>query len=159
PALFALDAASRVVYAGTFTKTLFPSLRLGFLVLPPDLVDVFLHARLAAVRFPPSIDQAVLADFIDGGHLMRHIRRMRALYLERQQILLDAAAREVGGLMRLEPAAAGMHLIGLLPERISSLEAAAEARRRGVDTQALSSYCLGAAKWNGLLLGYAGYSE
>ncbi len=159
PALFAMDSASRVVYAGTFTKTLFPSLRLGFLVLPPDLVDVFLHARLAAVRFPPSIEQAVLADFIDGGHLMRHIRRMRALYLERQQILLDAAAGEVGSLMRVDPAPAGMHLIGLLPNRISDRDTAAEARRRGVDTQALSAYCLGPAPWNGLLLGYAGYSE
>ena len=159
PALFAMDSASRVVYAGTFTKTLFPSLRLGFLVLPPDLVDVFLQARLAAVRFPPSIEQAVLADFIAGGHLMRHIRRMRALYLERQQILTEAATGELGSLMRIDPAPAGMHLIGMLPGRISDRDAAAEARRRGVDTQALSAYCFGPTRWNGLLLGYAGYSE
>jgi GntR family transcriptional regulator/MocR family aminotransferase len=128
-------------------------------VLPEDLVDTFLRARLAAVRFPPTFDQAVAADFISGGHLMRHIRRMRALYLQRQQVLLDAAARELSGVLRVEPAPAGMHLIGLLPERLSDRAVAAEARKRGVDTQALSSYSLGRTPWNGLLLGYAAHPE
>ena len=79
-ALQGLDFTGRVIYLGTFSKVLFPSLRLGYLILPPDLVEPFTNARALVDRHSPLIEQAVLADFIAEGHFARHIRRMRALY-------------------------------------------------------------------------------
>src|SRR3954465_6294787 len=97
-------------FSGTLSKVLFPSLRLGYLVVPADLVAAFVAARALADRHPPSIEQAALADFITEGHFARHIRRTRALYAERQAALLAAADRELAGLIELHPAEAGMHL-------------------------------------------------
>ena len=116
-ALQGLDTAGRVIYAGTFSKVLFPALRLGYLVVPPELVDAFVAARALADRHSPSVTQAALADFIDGGHFARHVRRTRALYAERQAALVHAARRTLGGLLEVAPAEAGMHLMGWLPRR------------------------------------------
>ena len=116
-ALQGLDSDGRVIYLGTFSKVMLPSLRLGYLVLPPDLVDAFVAARAIADRHSPSVDQAALADFIEDGQLERHIRRMRMLYADRQAALIDAARRELGGLLDLTPSEAGMHLVGWLPRR------------------------------------------
>src|SRR5690606_16830392 len=85
-ALQGLDRESRVIYLGTFSKVLLPALRLGYLVVPPDLVEAFLAARALIDRHSPILEQAVLADFIAEGHFSRHIRRMRGLYAERQAI-------------------------------------------------------------------------
>jgi GntR family transcriptional regulator/MocR family aminotransferase len=85
-ALQGLDSEGRVIYLGTFSKVLFPALRLGYMVVPPDLVDAFMAARALSDRHCPVLDQAALADFIGDGHFARHIRRMRALYAERQAI-------------------------------------------------------------------------
>src|SRR5215211_5883732 len=90
-ALQGLDTDGRVIYLGTFSKVLFPALRLGYLVVPPDLVDAFVNARALLDRHSPILEQVVLADFIAEGHFLRHIRRMRALYAERQAVLLAAA--------------------------------------------------------------------
>jgi DNA-binding transcriptional MocR family regulator len=116
PALQGLDKENRTVYLGTLSKTLFPSLRLGYLVVPPDLVDAFVAAKALADRHARSVEQAVLAAFIMDGHFDRHIRRTRLLYAERQAALVDAAAKYLGGLLEVRPAEAGMHLIGYLPE-------------------------------------------
>src|SRR5919199_1055258 len=92
-----LDDDGRVVYIGTFSKFLFPSLRLGYIVAPPVLVDAFLAARAMAGRHSPSVEQAILTDFIEEGHFGRHIRRMRTLYAERQAFLIEALEKECGG--------------------------------------------------------------
>src|SRR5207245_851758 len=111
-----LDKAGRVIYIGTFSKTIFPSLRLGCIVVPKDLTSTFIAARALIDRHSPSLDQATLADFINEGHFARHIRRMRTLYEERQAILVAAARRELEGLIEVAPADAGMHLVGWLPK-------------------------------------------
>src|SRR5262249_4356701 len=100
-ALQGLDRTGRVLYLGTFSKVLFPALRLGYLVVPPDLVDAFTAARAATDRQAATLTQAVVTDFIDEGHFLRHLRRMRTLYAERQEVLLRAARREWGGLLEV----------------------------------------------------------
>ena len=131
-ALQGLDTAGRVVYVGTLSKVLFPSLRLGYLVVPPSLVDVFAGARAIADRHAPLIAQAVLSDFIEDGHFARHIRRTRMLYAERQAALLDVAPRELAGRLDVPAAGAGMHLVGWLPPGIRDRAAAQAAARHGV---------------------------
>ncbi|HEV3468952.1 MAG TPA: PLP-dependent aminotransferase family protein [Pyrinomonadaceae bacterium] len=156
-ALQGLDREQRVVYLGTFSKVLFPALRIGYMVVPVDLVDAFRSARALSDRHSPTVEQAILADFISEGHFARHIRRMRALYAERQAALVAACREELGGLLELKPADAGLHLTGLLPEGVSDLEASRAAEARGVEAQPLSAFHLGPARAGGLVLGYAAY--
>ena len=158
-ALQGLDKEGRIIYLGTFSKILFPALRLGYLVVPPDLVDAFKNARAILSRFSPSIEQAVLTDFITEGHFARHIRRMRALYRQRQQCLIEAARRELGDALELEPNEAGMHLVGRLPRGTDDRAVSREADRLGVEASALSLYYVERARMSGLILGYAGYDE
>src|SRR5205085_6782222 len=94
PALQGLDTAGRVIYTGSFSKVLFPALRLGYLVVPSDLVDAFVKARALMDREPPILEQVVLAQFIAADHFARHLRRMRVLYAERQAALVEALERE-----------------------------------------------------------------
>ncbi|MCA1647250.1 MAG: PLP-dependent aminotransferase family protein, partial [Chloroflexi bacterium] len=157
-ALQGLDTSARVIYIGTFSKTLLPSLRLGYLVVPPDLVDAFTSARAVVDRQSPLLDQAVLCDFITEGHFSRHIRRMRQLYAERQRLLLEAAGRELAGLIDLGPESAGLHLVGRLPAGVNDQAASRAAYGRGVDAVALSATYFGPTSASGLLLGYAAYS-
>lgn len=156
-ALQGLDHDGRVLYLGTFSKALFPSLRLGYLVVPPDLVQAFTAARAVVDRQAPTLMQAVVADFINEGHFLRHIRRMRTLYSERQETLLRAARRELGGLLEACPCETGLHLMAWLDEAHADAEASATAARAGIDAPALSGYCIHKPKRDGLLLGYAGY--
>jgi GntR family transcriptional regulator/MocR family aminotransferase len=151
-----LDQNGRVIYVGTFSKTTFPSLRLGCVVVPKDLADAFIAARALIDRHSPSIDQAILTDFIEGGHFARHVRRMRSLYSERQEMLLAAAGGELAGLLEVKRAAAGMHLIGWLPQGVSDDMAAAAAARCRVEAAPLSAYSSKTLSRGGLVLGYAG---
>jgi GntR family transcriptional regulator / MocR family aminotransferase len=158
-ALQGLDTAGRVVYVGTFSKVLFPSLRLGYLVVPPDLVDAFTAARELSDRQAPGVDQAVLAELISEGHFARHLRRTRALYAERQVILVEEARRHLAGRLTVAPAEAGMHLIGNLPAGEDDLEASRRAARMGVEAPAVSLYGETPEESRGLLLGYAAVGE
>jgi GntR family transcriptional regulator/MocR family aminotransferase len=153
-ALAGLDAVGQVIYMGTFSKVLFPALRLGYLVVPPDVVDAFTRARALAGRHAPTLEQAVLADFIAEGHFARHIRAMRALYQERQTVLVDAARAALAGLLHVAPSAAGMHLVGWLNPHDDDRAAAARAAQEGVEVRALSAHALQARVPPGLLLGY-----
>jgi GntR family transcriptional regulator/MocR family aminotransferase len=159
PALQGLDTENRTVYLGTLSKTLFPSLRLGYMVVPADLADAFIATKALTDRHAPSVEQAVLADFITEGHFARHIRRTRILYAERQAALVEAAARHLQGLLEISPAEAGMHLVGWLPEGMSDTQASRRAASAGLDTPALSSYALEPLSRGGLLLGYAAVDE
>jgi GntR family transcriptional regulator/MocR family aminotransferase len=105
-----LDRHSRVIYIGTFSKTLFPSLRLGYLVIPTDLVERFRAVRFAMDICPPHLYQAVMADFINGGHFSRHIRKTRLLYAERRSALVEAIRSEFGNKLDVVGSAAGMHV-------------------------------------------------
>lgn len=163
PCLQGLDvergAGSRVLYVGTFSKTLSPALRLGYLIVPDELVEVFGVARAVSGGHSPTVDQSVLADFIGEGHYVRHVRRVRALCAERQQALLASAEHELDGVLELAPDAAGLHMVGWLPARASDESVAAAARREGVDVTPLSRYSAVRPVRSALLLGYAAFDE
>lgn len=158
-ALQGIDTEERVIYVGSFSKVLFPSLRLGYLVAPPDLVEPLLAMRSRTDIHAPTPEQIVLTDFISEGHFARHIRRMRSLYIERQAIFVDAAAQELQGLLDVRPADAGMHLVGWLPAGTDDKIASARAMAQGILAPALSSFYLGEPGPPGLLLGYTGVPE
>jgi GntR family transcriptional regulator / MocR family aminotransferase len=156
PCLHGLDADGRVIYVGTFSKTLFPSLRLGFLIVPEDLYDAVLTARRVADIHPTGLNQAVLADLMTGGHFERHLRRMRIEYRARLEALADAAARFCGGALTLRPVTTGLHAIADL-EAADDAVVFREGMARGVETMPLSAYCFD-RRWsppNALVLGFA----
>jgi GntR family transcriptional regulator/MocR family aminotransferase len=153
--LQSLDRHGRVIYAGSFNKVLFSSLRLGYIVLPPDLVDRFLRLRDAVDRFPPTIEQAVLADFLREGYFERHLRQSRTACIARRDALFAAAERHLHGLLELQSADAGFHVVGLLPKRLPDTTAELRAAEHDVDVTALSGYHVGKPRLNGLLLGFA----
>ena len=154
PCLHGLDIDGRVIYVGSFSKTLFPGLRLGFLIVPPDLQDRVVAARSAADQHPPSLDQAVLADFIVEGHFARHLRRMRAAYRERLESLAAAAERFCRGRLRLRPVQAGLHAVADL-DGVDAVRVSREAATRGVEATPLSAYFVGRSRGaNSLVLGF-----
>ncbi len=159
-ALQGLDGGGRVIYIGTFSKVLFPSLRIGYLVVPPDLVEAFVAARAVVGWCSPAIDQAVLADFITEGHFTRHIRLMRPIYAERQAELINALRRDVGGLLEVKPSDAGIHLTCALPHHFDDRAVAREAATHGVVVDPLSAYSVGGQEFPrcGLVLGYGAYN-
>jgi len=156
-ALQGLDTDQRVIYIGTLSKVLFPSIRIGYIIAPSDLFDAFVRARCLAGHQSPALEQAVLADFISEGHFARHIRRMRVLYAERQQALLKAGRSELNGLLEIKPSEAGMHLIGWLPEDVDDQSAFHAAFDAGVEVTPLSAYSIKLQKRGALRLGYTGY--
>jgi GntR family transcriptional regulator/MocR family aminotransferase len=155
PALQGLDTEGRVIYLGTFSKVLFPALRVGYLVVPPDLVDAFAAAQAVLSRGVSPVIQAGLADFISEGHLSRHIRRMRVLYKERRTAFVEAAERELGGFVELGPTETGLHTIGWLPAGYDDEIATGRAATSHVEALALSNYALRPLRRGGLILGYA----
>lgn len=159
PALQGLNQEGRVIYIGTFSKVMFPSLRIGYMVVPSDRIAHYVTARALLSRFSPIIEQAVLADFINEGHFARHVRRMRMLYKERQQTLIEALKRETSRVIEAQANEAGLHLIGWLPEGVSDVEVSERAAHYGVDTQPLSAFSLRRDGRGGLILGYAGYDR
>jgi GntR family transcriptional regulator/MocR family aminotransferase len=155
-ALQGLDRDSRVIYVGTFTKMLFPALRLGYLVLPRDLVAPFLAVRRAIDMFSPTFPQAVLADFIREGHFDRHIRRMRQCCRERRDALVGALGRELGPAARVVGDPAGMFLTAILPDSCDDHAIGMRAGSLGVRALPLSECYVGKPRRRGLVLGYGG---
>jgi len=151
-----LDADARVIYVGTFSKVLFPALRLGYVVVPKDLVPAFSAARDAADVFSSTLYQAVLTDFIREGHFARHIRRMRMLYLERRTALVTAIRTQMRDLLEVIGDEAGMHLVALLPPGINDIEVSRAAARQGISAMPLSSCYAKPPTRGGLILGYGG---
>lgn len=149
-----LDGYRRVIYIGTFSKVLFPSLRLGYIVIPPDLLDRFLAVRLVMDICPSHASQAVLAEFIREGHLARHIRRMRLLYSERRNALASAIQREFGSQARILGGEAGMHLTVLLGKGIRDRDISARAAQSGLWLWPLSPAYLGKNPRQGFILGF-----
>jgi GntR family transcriptional regulator/MocR family aminotransferase len=148
-----LDRDARVVYVGTFSKVVFPALRLGYLVIPADLVPRFAAVREAMDVCPPSLFQAVLADFIGEGHFGRHLRRMRLLYAERRAELVAALHKELPDLEILGDAA-GLHLVLALPRGAHDREIAVRAASDRLWTLPLSECFLGPVRRQGLVLGF-----
>jgi GntR family transcriptional regulator/MocR family aminotransferase len=156
PTLKSVDRTGRVIYVGTFSKSLFPALRLGFLLAPPALVEAFEKVTTSFVHGVPSSLQAIVAEFIDEGGFATHIRRMRRIYAERHAALCEAATRELGGLLDIVPTDSGLHTIGRLPAHISEIEAARAADERGVVVSPIARFSIEPVDVNGLVLGFAG---
>jgi len=155
PCLHGLDVDGRVIYVGSFSKTLFPALRLGFLIVPADLVDSLVAARTVADQHPPVLDQAILADFIEQGHFARHLRRMRVAYRERLEALTAATDRYCRDALRVRPTRTGLHVIADL-DGADAARVSREAATRGVEATALAAYCVGREEpANALVLGFA----
>jgi GntR family transcriptional regulator/MocR family aminotransferase len=159
PALQGLDRHSSVLFAGTFSKVLFPSLRLGYLVSPPDLVDRFNAAKSLSSRHAPLLEQAALCDFITEGHFARHIRRMREVYAERLSILWESCADRLTGLLDVSRVEAGLQTVGWLRAGIDAIVAAKAAASRDVEVTPLNVYFRGRPNRQGLHLGFAAVDE
>jgi GntR family transcriptional regulator/MocR family aminotransferase len=149
-----LDANSRVIYIGTFSKVLFASLRIGYIVIPPDLVERFVAVRAAMDIFPPYLYQEVLADFMRTGHFGRHIRRMRQLYGERRTSLVKSLREEFGSTIEVHGAEAGMHLAITLPRGMNDREIAARAAQERLWLWPLSPSYIGDHPRHGFILGF-----
>jgi GntR family transcriptional regulator / MocR family aminotransferase len=154
-ALQSLDTDGCVIYSNTFNKMLFPALRLGFLVVPPTLVDAVSAARSVLDRFPSVLDQVTLADFISEGYLDQHIRRMHELYTARFDALVRCAQRRIKDVMELSPVGAGLQIVGWLAKGIEENEACRRAAERGVDSVALSKFTIDRSMSAALVLGVA----
>ncbi len=155
-ALQGLDSAERVLYIGTFNKTLFPALRLGYLVAPENLVEWLLRTRRIGGEHAHTLDQVTLTDFMVEGHYARHLRRMRMLCRERRDTLLAAARRELPDLLEITHSDTGLHAVGWLPHGIDDRRVSAAARELGIEASAVSSHHTGPCVRGGLLLGYGG---
>jgi GntR family transcriptional regulator/MocR family aminotransferase len=157
-ALQGLDHASRVIYVGTFSKVLFPSLRLGYLVAPTELLGGLIAMRRVIDTHPPLLEQMALADFIAEGHFTRHLRKMRLLYLERRNVLVDVLTQEMGASLDVTVPEAGMHLVAWLSEGMSAQIVAQQAAAHGLSIQTISQSSLLPLQRDGLLFGFANAS-
>ncbi len=155
PALQGFDKNGMVVYAGSFSKVLFPALRLGYMVVPPGLMDYFEAVLSLTVRHAPLFEQLVLTDFINEGHFGRHLRRMREVYAERLSVLLEEARQRLAGLLEISNVEAGLQTVGWLCGGINAESAAAAAAKRNVDVNPMGCYSRGRVVPEGLQLGFA----
>lgn len=159
PALQGLDKRNSVIFLGSFSKVLFPALRLGYMVLPLPLLNPVLALRVAVDFHPPALIQATLCTFITEGHLGRHIRRMREMYANRLGALQQAARRHLGGLLDLSPVQAGLSTVGFLRNGMSSPRAERAATDKGIEVLGLHRFTLQNKGLNGLLMGFAAFGE
>lgn len=163
PALMSLDTAQSVIYMGSFSKIMSKSLRLGFLVIPHRLIAKMQDIINTVTPKAALIAQPVLAQFIESGAFASHIRRMRRTYARRQKALLESAEKHLAGLLSVEAAPAGMHLVaypsGKIAKRYSDKQIAELAGPSDVTVRPLSEFYTGDAPRQGLLLGYAGFDE
>jgi GntR family transcriptional regulator/MocR family aminotransferase len=155
PAMQSMDRSGRVIYVGTFSKLLFPALRIGFMVVPKELAARLPHALSTTGQFAPLLLQAALADFITDGHMNRHLKRMRRIYTQRQQAFRDTVRDTLGAAMMLSPVATGIQIVGYLGHETDDTVVTGNAARRAINVSPLSKYFLGAPTMNGLVLGYA----
>lgn len=160
PSLQGLDRDGLVFFAGSFNKVLFPSLRLGYLVVPPTAVERVTALRSVAVRQSSSlVDQAILTDFIVAGHFGRHLRRMREIYAQRLQVLQECVRSRLAGALELSPFEAGLQTAARLSPKVSVPRLIARAAARRVELESLADYALRPLDRPGLLLGFAAVAE
>jgi len=158
PSMRSIDRDRRVIYVGTFSKALFPALRIGYFVLPPGLVSMFRNAMALVFRSMPLASQMALADFLGEGHFATHLRSMRDLYAERRGRFLAAAEQTGAGLLQAEIPDSGMNALVWLPAGLDDRAVARRAVASDVHCYPLSDYCVSPFH-SGLILGFTGVSE
>ena len=154
--LHSLDRSGSVIYVGTFTKMLFNALRIGFMVVPERLIETFRIARSFFDRHAPTLDQAVLTEFINEGHFGRHVRKMRQVYSDRSQLLAEEANRRLSGLIDVEHAQSGMRTVAWIKTHITEMALTHRAKQLGLEVIPLSSYVSKYKQKPALTLGFAG---
>jgi GntR family transcriptional regulator/MocR family aminotransferase len=155
-----MDRDERVVYVGTFSKVLFPALRVGYMVVPAGLWQRFMEARITLDLLSPTLYQLVLAEFLREGHFARHLRRMRGVYARRRAALLTGLMRHCCDRLTIHNADAGLHVAVLLADRLDDRDVVRRMADRGLTATALStSYADQARARSGLLLGFGGFTE
>ncbi|MFN7925192.1 MAG: PLP-dependent aminotransferase family protein [Bryobacteraceae bacterium] len=159
PAMRGLGAPDRVFLLGTFNKSLFPAVRLGYVVVPEEWVDPVLRLRDAVDRYPPALPQATLAAFLTEGHFTKHLRRMRELYGDRLTALRSNVSRYLGGVLELPQIEAGINIPAFLRNRLTSQQAGDRATRNNIEVWALDRFTFQQPDPSGLVLGFAAFSE
>jgi GntR family transcriptional regulator/MocR family aminotransferase len=154
PALKSLDRAGRVIYVGSFSKVLFPGLRLGYMVVPESQIDRLRQICALLYCDRPVLNQAIAADFMTGGHFARHIKRMRTLYAERRAALADALVNVFGKRIDLQLQEGGMHLLARFPGCKSDVKWVERAAAHGLAPVALSRWRVNEDCGQGLLLSF-----
>jgi GntR family transcriptional regulator/MocR family aminotransferase len=156
PALKSIDNSDRVIYVGTFSKSMFPSLRLGYLVAPLSLKPIFEVALGAFSSGVPTCLQAAVAEFMEEGHFASHIRRMRKLYVERHDALVEAAGQHLTPWLDVQPATTGLHTVGYLKRGLNGADVASAAEKHRITVAPISSFCVEPHPREGLVLGFSG---
>jgi GntR family transcriptional regulator/MocR family aminotransferase len=159
PALKSIDESDRVLYTGSFSKTLFPGLRLGYLVVPRELLPRFADAIAMADASSPPLIQSAVAAFMTEGHFGRHLRRMRVLYGARREALIDALGRTFGASLDILTSAGGLHLLARLPPGVRDTAIARFAAAHNMPLHTLSPHCLAIARRDALVLPFANVPE
>lgn len=160
PSLQGMDTGGRVIYSGTFSKVLFPGLRLAYIVLPSvDLIDKFKKVKDNQDRQSPVMEQLILCDFMEGGYFLRHIRKMRLLYAERQQQLLQQLETHLKDELRVSMAPSGMHLLCWLPEDINMAKFKEAVKKHELAIAFVSSFTLKYVLPPAILLGFTAYTK
>jgi GntR family transcriptional regulator / MocR family aminotransferase len=158
-ALQGMGPGDRVIYVGTFSKVMFPALRLGYIVVPPALKSTFMQIRQSLDICPSMLYQLALTDFMNEGHLGRHLLRMRGVYLARRDALLAALHEHAADVLVPGNSDAGLHVVAFLPDGVDDQEIVRRAADRSLYPQALSTRYAGCTPQQGLILGFGGSEE
>jgi GntR family transcriptional regulator/MocR family aminotransferase len=158
-ALQTIDRHESVFYVGTFSKSMFPEVRLGFIVAPPWALDALVAVKQHSDLVSPFLVQHTLAAFIAEGHLARHIRKMRSVYSQRRRLLLDGLQRDFARWLYPIPCFAGLHVAALLRQSEDAQDVVMRAQQRGVGLGSVGRYCVGKPESQGLVFGYGAIGE
>ncbi len=158
PSLFGIDRGARVIYLGTFSKTLFPALRLGFAIVPLSLVEAFVSARTVVGRYSPILEQVLVANFMRQGHFASHVRKMRKLYAQRQTHLLGAVERTLSTFMTATSTDTGMEVVARLAPDFSARAVAKAAAERGMEIMPMSSLARVSEVDDRIALGFSAFT-
>jgi GntR family transcriptional regulator/MocR family aminotransferase len=156
PTLKSVDTTGLVIYVGTFSKSLFPSLRLGYVLAPPALVETLNVIMNKLLHGVPTSTQAMVADFIDEGHFAVHLRRMRRIYAERHEALCHAAQARLAGALDIVPSHSGLHTIGWLRGELLERRVVAAAEQRNITVSPIERFAIAPIEARGLVLGFGG---
>jgi len=159
PALSALDSERRVFYVGTFSKTMFAAIRLGYVVVPPGLIDTFAKARSLLGQNSSAVVEQALSRFMDDGRFVEHIRKMRHIYRARRDTLFDCLTKDCADSIEPQPTDAGMHMLAWLKNGMRDQAAHLKLLEAGIESLPLSAYCIEPLERSGLILGFSGISE
>lgn len=159
PALSALDSERRVFYVGTFSKSMFAAMRLGYIVVPHGLAEAFAKAKNLLGQSSSAVVEQAMSDFMEDGRFVEHIRRMRRTYRERRDVLFECLSKDCAGIVTPQTTDAGMHMLAWLPSDVDDQAAHRALLENGIESLALSVYSVGPTNRPALVLGFSGASE